>query len=238
MFLRRKSGTTFFCFSPPVMIATCIVEISMFLYMLWRYKFTTLTRLAAGLLLLLATFQLAEFHVCTGTSALIQWSHIGYVAITLLPALGIHAITILQGKKPRRSGVVWAAYGSAVAFVAYFALTANSIQGHACYGNYVMFRIEPSLTWLYFIYYYGWIITGIVLSLKFGARAKQRKVRQALYGFAAGYTAFLVPTTTVNLLNHATTNGIPSIMCGFAVLFAFIVTVYVMPRAGVQKLNK
>jgi hypothetical protein len=44
------------------------------------------------------------------------------------------------------------------------------------------------------------------------------------------YLSLLVPTTTVNLINPETVRGIPSIMCGFAVIFALILGLYILPR--------
>lgn len=219
------------------MIATCIIELGLLLYTLWRYVFTSVARLSVVLLLFLALFQLAEFRVCTGAVGLVQWSHIGYVAITLLPPLGIHLITLLH-RKTSNTPVVWMAYATSLAFVSYFALTANSLNGHACEGNYVIFRVNPGLTWLYALYYYGWVIAGMAMSVVYAHQARAERHRQAFYGFAAGYAAFLVPTTTVNLLNSATRAGIPSIMCGFAVLFALVLTVHVMPRVGVLRGQK
>lgn len=231
---RKKDKTTFYCFSPPVMIATFVIEIALLIYTLWRYKFNTLTRLAVALLFFLAVFQLAEFRVCTGDSGLVQWSHIGYVAITLLPALGIHALNTIKGKAAIRA-YTWAAYVSAAAFVAYFALSANSLNGHQCLGNYVIFQVNPNLTWLYGLYYYGWVIGGVFLSITYAQSVRFKRQKRAFYGFAAGYAAFLVPTATVNLLNTATRNGIPSIMCGFAVSFALILSFYVMPQIGAKR---
>jgi hypothetical protein len=228
---------TFYCFSPPVMIATCIIEISLFVYTVWRYKLNGITRLSLLMLLFLAVFQVAEFQVCTGSTGLVHWSHLGYVAITLLPPLGIHLITLLRRKKSS-SPVVWIGYATGLAFVLYFALTANSLNGHACEGNYVIFQVNQGLTWLYAVYYYGWVVTSMLLSIRYAGLTKERRRKQALYGFAAGYAAFLVPTTTANLLSSSTRAGIPSIMCGFAVLFALILTLYVMPRVGMLRHKK
>lgn len=213
------------------MIATCIIELSLLAYTIWRYRFNGITRLSVLLLLFLALFQLAEFRVCTGSTGLVQWSHVGYAAITLLPPLGIHLITLLR----RRSGsslLVCTAYATGLAFVLYFALTANSLYGHACEGNYVIFQVNRSLTWLYALYYYGWVIVSIIISVVYARQVESKRQRQAFYGFAVGYAAFLVPTTTANLLNSATRRGIPSIMCGFAVLFALILALSVLPRVA------
>jgi len=232
----RSYRDKIFCFSPLAMIVTCIIEISFLLYIIWRYKFNKLSRLVALMLLLLASFQLAEYRVCTGSSSLIQWSHIGYVAITLLPPLGIHIISTITGKKNR--SLIYVGYLSAAAFVLYFALSARSLTGDACLGNYVIFQVNTSLTWLYAVYYYGWVLMGLFTSIKFALQSKQPAQKSALYGFSLGYAAFLIPTTTVNLIDRATLNGIPSIMCGFAVLLAIIVTIWVMPRVGVYRRKK
>jgi hypothetical protein len=216
------------------MIATCIVEISLLLYTIWRYRMNTLTRLVSILLFCLAIFQLAEFHVCRGMSGISQWSHLGYVAITLLPPLGIHIIHTIAGRK---RPLIYASYATAAVFVIFFALTANSITGHECLGNYVMFQVSPRLTDLYGIYYYGWVIAAIGLSLQF-ARNLVTEKRQALQYFAFGYTAFLVPTTTANLIDRATLRGIPSIMCGFAVILAITTVLCVLPKVGLLRKTK
>jgi len=221
---------TLFCFSPPVMILTCITELGLLIYTTWRYRFNPLSRLVILLLLLLALFQLSEFRVCAGSTSLAQWSHFGYVAITLLPPLGIHITQTIWGRRNRL--LILTGYATAAAFVAYFALSAGSLTGHACLGNYVIFQVNNGLTWLYALYYYGWVLIGLCLSLWYARQSKLKRQRQALYGFTLGYAVFLVPTTTVNLLDRATLNGIPSIMCGFAVLLAIIVVTWVMPRVG------
>lgn len=215
------------------MVATCVIELVLLVYTVWRYKFNKLTRLVSLQLLFLAIFQLAEFHVCRGSSYTLQWSHIGYAAITLLPPLGIHIIQTIRGRK--NSILVPVAYLSAAVFVAYFAFTARSLTGDQCLGNYVMFQVNPKLTDLYGIYYYGWVLAGMLLSMYYGDRTKEKRLRQALYGFAAGYAVFLVPTTTANLLDKATLQGIPSIMCGFAVLFALITVTLVLPRTASRR---
>ena len=229
----KKYQNKLFCFSPPVMIATCVIEVCLLAYTIWRYRLNTLSRLVVTTLGLLAVFQLAEFHVCrlSGNPAL--WSHVGYVAITLLPPLGIHIIHTIKGK--RDPSLVIGAYLIAAAFVGWFVFSAHSLNGHQCLGNYVMFQVNPGLTDLYGLYYYGWVIVAISLSLRFAQQAKAKKQQQALYGVGFGLAAFLIPTTTANLLDKATLKGIPSIMCGFAVILAITLVGWVMPRVGKRR---
>lgn len=215
------------------MIITFIIEIGLAMYTLWRYKPSTFTKLAVLLLVCLGAFQLAEYFVCTESGTPAFWSRLGYVAITLLPPLGIHAIHLLAGQK--RRPLVYVSYATALAFVAYFAIASQSITGQECLGNYVIFQVNTDLTWLYFIYYYAWVLAGMFLAYDFGKQTNNKKVRRALYGFALGYAAFLVPTTAANLLNRATMSGIPSIMCGFAVIFAIILGLYVLPKIAKKR---
>src|SRR5664279_5279073 len=98
--MKVRSGTKLNCFSPPVMIGTMVIESFLAMYTVWRYKMTTVTRLITTMLLCLATFQLAEYSVCTGLGGLHaqDWSRLGFVAIAALPPLGLHTLHVLADK--------------------------------------------------------------------------------------------------------------------------------------------
>lgn len=51
-----------------------------------------------------------------------------------------------------------------------------------------------------------------------------------------GYMAFILPTAFFNIIKPETVSAIPSIMCGFAVLLAFTLTLRVMPNAAEAKI--
>ena len=59
--------------------------------------------------------------------------------------------------------------------------------------------------------------------------------KPALFSLITGYLLFIVPTTTLNIIDPATISGIPSIMCGFAVILAFVLTLKVAPEAVVKR---
>lgn len=211
------------------MIATFIIEIVFAIYVLFRYKLTPVSRIIVALLVGLATFQFAEYSVCEGAWGLdsLSWARIGYVVITLLPPLGIHLITKLSGKP--NPLLVGTAYTTGAVFAFIFLFVGQGMLGEQCLGNYVIFKIAPWAVWPYALYYYGWLIVGTAYSIWLAQKAK-RNVRVALYALAAGYGALLIPTTTVNLLDPATISGIPSIMCGFGVILAFILALKVVPE--------
>ncbi|HTE57864.1 MAG TPA: hypothetical protein VK694_03890 [Verrucomicrobiae bacterium] len=224
----KQKQTVLYCFSPPVMVATFLIESALLAYVLWRYKMSPIVRLISSALVFLATFQLAEYYVCggTGTSAAL-WSRVGFVAITALPPLGLHLVHLIAERPGRR--LVYIAYATGLAWAVLFGAGDWAFVGHACGGNYVIFDLRGSLMELYCVYYYGWLLGGIVLATRFLRKAK-KKQGNALMLLVAGYLVFLLPTATVNILRPESLMGIPSIMCGFAVVFAFILTFGVLPQ--------
>ena len=95
---QQKRETVLFCFSPPIMLATVIVESALALWTLFRYRQHLLGKIAVVILLLLAAFQISEYQVCGNHSAE-AWSKFGLVAITLLPVFGLRLISLITKKK-------------------------------------------------------------------------------------------------------------------------------------------
>lgn len=215
------------------MLATFAVEVGLAAYTLWRYRSSFTTKLTTALLICLATFQLAEYMVCGSVgSTNLRWSQLGYAAITLLPALGLHLVFAIANKK--NLGIIGASYAVAGLFAGYFLFSPTAFSGHECMGNYVIFQVDSPAVTIYTAYYYGMLLAGIACSWYY-ARTAKPKIARALQAFVAGYILFMLPTTAVNLINPETAAGIPSIMCGFAVLFALTLTGWVIPNVAEQK---
>lgn len=211
------------------MLATFLIEIFFAGYVLWRYKMSTITRLVVAILACLAVFQATEFLLCGGATVNGgTWSRLGYGAITLLPPLGLHLAHAIAGKASRY--LVPLAYISAAGFITYFTFGTTALTGHTCYANYAVFTSAAGATWLFALYYYGWLLIGMLTSWELGRIAK-RGTRHALYALGLGYLSFLVPTTAFNIIDPSTVAGIPSIMCGFAVILAFLLVMRVAPES-------
>lgn len=223
----------FYCFSPAVMIATFIIELVLAFYTIVRYRLTKITRVAVGILVCLAVFQFAEYNVCEGSLGMgsLVWARIGYVAITALPPLGLHLIMNMTGRmRPRLLGAV---YILASVFMGVFLYVGHGIEGQVCQGNYVIFSITSWTVIPYSLYYYGLIVMSMYYAIYYARHMSTKQTKnkkRALYAFVAGYLAFLIPTTTVNLIDPGTRSAIPSVMCGFAVIFAIILAGSVVPR--------
>jgi hypothetical protein len=148
------------------MLATFIIEIIGALYVVFRYKMTPVSRLATGILVGLAAFQLAEYNVCEGAWGVdsLTWARIGYVAITLLPPLGLHLATKIANK-PQKV-LVGSAYGLAAAFGIIFLFVGHGMQSQECLGNYVIFKIAHWATIPYALYYYGLLLLTVGHALR------------------------------------------------------------------------
>mgnify|MGYP007068609327 CR=1 FL=1 len=213
------------------MLSTFIIEIALAAYVLWKYRHTLMGKVAFVVLVCLATFQLAEWMVCEGALGLdsITWSRIGFVAIGLLPALGLHMVYILSGR--RKSIVPNIGYGIAVAFSIYFIVATHGITAAICGGNYVIFQVAPEAIRVFTLYYYLMLTVGAGFALYLAASMPNKHVKHALRWFVAGYAVFMVPTAIVNTIDPSTIAAIPSIMCGFAVVFAFILVFGILPAS-------
>lgn len=231
----KKNGTTFYCFSPPVMISTFFIEIALALWALWRYKHTRVVKLIAVLLVCLAFFQLAEYNICEEVFGLagITWARLGYVAITALPALGIHVLTLIAEKKAPL--LVAGSYTAMTAFMTYFLFSTSGLTASTCGGNYVIFETNNTATSWYSLYYYGLELLALMSAWWFGRSTKNQRKKQALYGLTAAYLLLTVPVATVNVINPELIHAVPSIMCGFAVFLALTVALYVLPRTAQKR---
>lgn len=228
---KKKTSETFYCFSPPIMLATFVIELVYIVYVLYKYKLGKVTKLVAATLLSLAIFQLAEYFVCGGIGVdSAGWSRVGFVTITLLPPLGLHTIYKIAGKP--WNNLVGAAYGMALAWVLSFTFNPKLFTDNGCSGNYVIYHLAPNLSFLYGSYYYLLLFIGIIVALKIANKLKpsQKNVKQALMIYISGYLAFILPTIAALMVKPETMRGIPSIMCGFAVIFATVTTFLVVPR--------
>jgi hypothetical protein len=223
------------------MIATFLIEIALATYAIIRYKWSPVVRLVTALLLFLAVFQLAEFLVCQGLGGdALFWSRVGFVAITTLPPLGVHLVYVLAGTKPvpKARPLLIPAYVAAACFILFFALVGQSLDGHACMGNYVIFQVAPGFGGLYGLYYYCWLIATLLTGWYFMRTLRDRRARKAIQALMFGYAIFLIPTTTAGLVKPEAIAAIPSIMCGFAVLLALVLSLIVLPLGVKRKAKK
>lgn len=218
---------TLACFSPPIMAATIIIEWSLAIWIWYRYRQTTSRKLMIAILVCLGGFQLAEYNVCGQANGSVIWSRAGYMLITMLPALGLHLVAQLAHQKTR---FIWLGYILAAGFIAAMAIDATLLTVSVCTGNYVIFTINPGLYKLWSLYYMGFVLFAMGMAAHLSGTTAV-KSRAALRWLAIGYLSFTLPTFVIYWLLPMTHHGLPSIMCGFAVILAVIIGLKVAPLA-------
>lgn len=214
------------------MLITLLLEFTFALYVLLFVKLRPSTILIASLLICLGIFQFAEYQVC-GLDRTLLWMRAGYIAITLLPALGIH----LVGLVTKNRAMKYVAYLLAAVFVSVFLFNEQSIHTVACAGNYVLINTDGVVASTYFpLYYYTALGIAVLEISAFTSLNRDRLskndliARGMLYWLLAGYATFIIPTAAIYFLSPVARGGIPSIMCGFAVLLAIVLVFFVLPR--------
>lgn len=223
-----ENKSVLYCFSPLVMAITIIIEVSLAVYALVRYKHALIRNLAIATFLILATFQFAEFQVCTNTLGNPEmWSRIGYVAITFLPIIGVQAISVLAGRKNRQLLVVL--YSIGLVFALYFLITPGVFVASMCTGKLVLFELEKNIGMIYYMFYNIVLFIGLGLAYIYRNKEKSKPKRQALVWYIVGILTFLVPTGIVYVVRPSSIDNLPSIMCGFAVIFALIIGLRILP---------
>jgi hypothetical protein len=225
----KRNSIYLYCFSPLVMLTTFTIETGAALYVLFRYRIDRTAQIIVAMLGSLALFQLAEYMVCTGAFYLssLDWARLGYAAITILPPLAIHLGLRIARRKNKY--LLGAAYGSATAFMIFFLFVGHGMQTQQCLGNYVIFTIAPYAIMPYGFYYQGWLLVGISLAWRAHSQISNKRHQQALLWLVFGYLSFMIPSLAIYLVSRQTASGLPSIMCGFAVLMALSLLFKVSP---------
>jgi hypothetical protein len=222
----RRSGQTLCCFSPSVMLATFAIESLLAVYVLARHSRTRFGRVAGSVLILLATFQFAEYQICRiDADFLGWWARIAFVDITLLPLAGLYLVSLISSQPH----FLKLGYVTAAGFIIYFLLVPKSITHAICGGNYVVFNMSNDLYRLFGFYYFGFLLLGIWESVEKIGSLRSGRSKTTLQWLIVGYLSFMAPMGLAYILFPVTRNAVASVMCGFALMLAFILTFKVLP---------
>ncbi len=227
---KKDDGSlTLYCFNPAVTLFTFIVETTFAVYALIRYRKSQFCTISVALLLLLAWFQLSEYVLCTQHVDERLWSQIGFASITLLPVLAAHLVTIATGRR----ALVPFGYVVAAAFIyAIIFLPPVTVRTY-CTGRFVIFDAVSPFLFPYGVFYLGYIVLGMA---RLGhALLKKYGDRETSYWLLVGYASFVVPTIIVYAFFESSRVGFSSILCGFAIFFAFIIGVKILPHHERQR---
>jgi hypothetical protein len=221
----KRGSQTFYCFSPPVMIATMIIEVTLALYTFLRYRRGKFAKLAGVLIVLLSVFQLSEYQICAGQRPEF-WSHLGFIAVTFLPIVGLQLVSMVSKKHL----LITTGYAIAISFSLIFIFIPQSIAQPFCGGNYIIFSAPAMVYELYGAYYFAFLIFAIVESLMTIQEHKMRRAHRLLRWIVIGYLSFMLPMGIVYAIYAPARIAVASIMCGFAVILACVIAFQIVPQ--------
>jgi hypothetical protein len=231
--MKKKYFKGLRCFTPEVALATFIIEIVLAIYAFVRYRTSRIGKILIFFIILLSVFQASEYMVCSsGDSHL--WYLVGYLAITLLPALSLYSVTLIT----RRTWVANVYTFFTLCFLAAFWLVPGAVSGTSCAGNYVIFRsLNSYVTPLFYAYYAIGLVLG-VYEMYIGARMFKNDSQMKKYfcWLIVGSLSFMLPTAILVFIPPFTLQSIPSVLCGFAVLHALILSFIALPIVHKRKL--
>ena len=232
--MKIQKSNTLACFSPPVMLATFIIEVVLIIYTLLFRKVNLNIRLVILLIAALAIFQLSEYGICENLGLNSNaWAKLGFESITILPPLGLHLVFSIAKKK---SKLITVAYVGAAVWIGFF-IFGNIMSGAVCEGNYVIFKFNEPFEGLYYVFYDTLLLLSMAIALFFARSAKNIQIKNALKWLVTGYASFIVPSMLfAEIDSHVGDDSqLPSVLCGFAILLAIILSLKVIPLVSKRK---
>ena len=221
----KNTDVTLYCFSPAIMLWTFSIEFGLAIYTFIKSrKAHSNAGIVLGLVFL-GTFQLAEYMICRGSNPLF-WSRLGLFVISFLPIFGYYLVSRIKNDYK----LVKVGFVAALGLAMFFAFYPAAVTDAACGGNYVILNIQPALYQFFGYYYFAFLLLGIWKAMAgIHEYPKKEKVKKALKWLIIGYLSFMLPATLIWAFIVPARIGISSVMCGFAIIFAFILTFKIAP---------
>jgi len=215
-----------YCFTPLVSLGTFVIESILAFYILYKYRKTEFGIVSFFVLLSLASFQLPEYLLCT-TDKYVYYPllmQISFIGTIFLPALGMHLVHLLNEKKYTK--LVKLGYILASLVSVAIILSKGEDFMHICTGHYVRFSLGTLVTKLYFFTYLTLVGSSIYILI---SKIIKRENRNLNIWMLMAFLVFLIPTYTLYFLSFIPNNGIPSVLCGFALFAALILIAKILP---------
>ncbi len=222
----RIDSKKIYCFTPLVSLGTFLVESILAIYVLYKYRKTDFGIVSFFVLFSLASFQLPEYLLCTTDKSIyyVLLMQISFIGTIFLPALGVHLVHLLNEKKYSKL----VTFGYILASLVSIAIMFNKGEDfiHICTGHYVRFSLGTFVTKIYFFTYIILIASSMYILI---SKIIQKKNKVLNTWMLLAFLIFLIPTYTLYFLSFIPNNGIPSVLCGFALFAALILIAKILP---------
>jgi len=177
------------------------------------------------ILFLLAGYQLTEVAICSDVAAAGFLPRLAFIIVTWLPALGL--LLIAQIRRPRSRALYGCAIGMlalSAGIVAWIALDSSFASASVCNAVYARYAHAQPRFQLYAAYY--WVgLLGMILLSGYGMRTSiEPRGRRLFAHIETGTLGFILPSIAVSYFVPETRHALPSVLCHFALILAFLLT--------------
>jgi len=215
------------CYNPTISLTTAIIEWTLAIILPWKYTKTRTRFFSSALMFFLGLYQFTEFMFCKTNQADL-WMRIGFMAYSLLPAIGLH--TTLHYLKIKFN-IFWI-YIIPVLYIIGAASTTNFVVESKCYDIFVTARnifsnINSPLASLrfgiYTAYYFGFILIACLIGIRAYLKETNQKRQKILLTFPIAVFLMSFPTFILIIIFPALNIQFPSVLCHFALLLALTI---------------
>lgn len=212
-------------YSPGLAIATALFEIAVAVWALRGPGNRSIIRTTAGILALLASYQLIEVGICANSAAAGFLPRLAFIAVTWLPPLGLLLIAKLQQPRSRMTyGNAYSMLAAALGIVVWIALDRGFVSSSVCSALFARYT-NPMPRFILYSGFYWLGLLGMIVHSGYGVRTcHDPHRRRLLFQVFAGTLAFVVPSMIVSSYVRPVEGALPSVMCHFALIFAVFLT--------------
>ena len=225
----KKLICAIMCYNPTVSLTTAIIEWTLAIVLPFKYPKTRTRFFTSVFMIFLGLYQFTEFMFCKTNQADL-WMRLGFMAYTLLPAIGLH--TTLHYFKIKIN-LFWI-YIIPIAYIIGAGLATNFVVESKCHDIFVTARnifssvnspLEAAKFGFYTAYYFSFILIACLIGIRAYLKETNRQKQRIYLIFPMAVFLMSFPTFTLIIMLPALNIQFPSILCHFALLLALTVFV-------------
>jgi len=212
-------------YSPGLALATALFEIAVAVWALRGPGDRSIIRTTAGILALLASYQIIEVSICANSAGAGFLPRLAFIAVTWLPPLGLLLIAKLHRPRSRMAyGNAYSMLAAAVGIVIWIVLDRGFVSSSVCSALFAHYTNPMPRFALYSGFY--WLgLLGMIVHSGYGVKTcRDPHRRRLLFQVFAGTVVFVLPSLVVSRYMAPADGALPSVMCHFALILALFLT--------------
>lgn len=220
-------------YNPILSLATATLEVGAAVWALRGPGRRPIIYAASAILVFLAGYQIVEAIFCTGSPVTLAFlPRLAFMVVAWLPPTGLLLVSLLYPtKKPFLRWYAIGMYLFCAALVLGIATDKGFVSATVCEIVFARYANPTALYRTYGMFYQSGLFAMLLISAYGVTVSEDHRQRLLLGQVLLGSIAFIFPSLVTVAVFPATSGGLPSIMCHFALLLAlFIIRLVVIER--------